>query len=367
MSAEPAPVGLAHDYLLILRGAERTFAALADCWPNAPIYTTLYSERGTAGRFKGRRITTSYLQRLPVRQGRFRMLLPLYPRATERLPVTGHPLVVSSSSAFAQGVRPDPGAIHVCYMHTPFRYAWDERETALGEVRRPLRPLLARSLDRIREWDREAASRVTHYIANSRATQERIQRFYGRAARVVHPPVEVGRFAIGEAGESFLIVTELIPHKRVHIALEAARLAGRHVDVVGGGPELPRLRARFGDVASFHGRVDDATLARMYARARALLVPNAEEFGIAAVESQAAGRPVLGLGRGGLLETVEDGRTGVLLDRGSVREFAEAMSKVDFDRFDAAAIAAHARRFSVERFRDELKLEVERLVGGPTP
>lgn len=360
----PGPIGLAHDYLLVMRGAERTFAAIADCWADAPIYTALHSADGTGGRFKGRSITTSRLQRLPVRQRGFRMLLPLYPRAIERLPVGGHRLIVSSSSAFAHGVRAAPEAVHVCYSHTPFRYAWHEREMGLSEVARHLRPALARTLDRIRAWDLEASRGVTHYLANSRLTQERIRRYYGRSSRVIHPPVEVGRFSIGEVGDSFLVVTELVPHKRVELVLQAARRAGCRVDVVGGGPELSRLRALYGGFATFHGRVTDQALADMYGRARALVVPNVEEFGIAAVEAQAAGRPVLGPSRGGLLETVEDGRTGVLLENGSVEEFAEALGEVDFSRFDPTETARHARTFSVERFKRELKQEVERLSAG---
>ncbi len=360
----PGPIGLAHDYLLVMRGAERTFAAIAECWPDAPIYTALYSEEGTGGRFSGRSITTSRLQRLPIRQGRFRTLLPLYPRAVAGLPVHGHPLVVSSSSAFAHGVRASPEATHICYSYTPFRYAWHERATALAEVPRYLRPAVGWTLDRIRAWDLDASRGVTHYLAISRLTQERIRRCYGRSSRVVYPPVEVDRFTIGEGGDSFLVVTELVPHKRVEVVLQAAHRAGCRVDVVGGGPELSRLRALYGGVASFHGRVADETLARMYARARALVVPNVEEFGIAAVESQAAGRPVLGQASGGLVETVEAGRTGVLLEHGSVEEFAAAMREVDFGRFDPAQVARHARKFSVERFKREFKREVERLSAG---
>jgi glycosyltransferase involved in cell wall biosynthesis len=354
-------VGLVHDYLLVMRGAERSFAAIAECWPQAPIYTSLYSRDGTEGRFDGRRVETSYLQRLRVGQSRFRLLLPLFPRAVERLPVGDHRLIVSSSSAFAHGVRPAAEAVHVCYCHTPFRYAWHERDTALAEAPRPLRPLLAATLERIRRWDLEASKRVTHYIANSRSVQGWIARLYDREAVVIHPPVEVERFRSGEPGDYFLVVGELVAHKRAEVALEAARRAQRPVKVIGTGPELSRLRVRFPDV-EFLGRVSDAELARLYAQARALLVPNIEEFGIAAVEAQAAGRPVVALGEGGALETVVDGDTGVLLARGDVDEFAEALRDVDFDRFDPGAISAHAAGFSKARFQQRLRAEVERLV-----
>jgi glycosyltransferase involved in cell wall biosynthesis len=352
-------VGLVHDYLLVMRGAERTFSAIADCWPDAPIYTTLYSAEGTGRAFDRRTIRTSWLQRLPMRQSGFRALLPLFPRAVERLPVRDHRLVVSSSSAFAHGVRPGPEAVHVCYCHTPFRYAWHEHDAALAEVSRPMRPLLSRVLGRIRRWDLEAAGRVSHYIANSRMVQDRIARLYGREAAVIHPPVEVERFSVGEPGDYFLVVGELVPHKRVEVALEAARIAGQPVRVVGTGPDLARLRSRFGG-ARFEGRVSDEELSRLYSQARALLVPNVEEFGIAAVEAQAAGRPVVAVGSGGVLETVVDGETGVLLDAGDVPEFAEALREIDFYRFDSAAIRNHAAQFSAARFRERLEAEVDR-------
>jgi glycosyltransferase involved in cell wall biosynthesis len=354
-------VALVHDYLLVMRGAERTFATMASCWPEAPIFTTLYAAEGTAGRFAGREVHTSYLQRSRVGQASFRRLLPLYPSAVERLRVRAHKVVVSSSSAFAHGVRVGEDAVHVCYCHSPFRYAWHERETALREVPAALRPLVGRSLERIRRWDLAASRRVTHYVANSQCVRERIARFYGRDAAVVHPPVEVDRFAPGVPEDYFLFVGELARHKRVGVALEAARRAGARMKVVGSGPDLERLEHEFGDVAEFLGRVSDEEVADAYARARALVVPNVEEFGIAAIEAQAAGRPVIAIDEGGTRETVLDGETGVLVPNGSVDELAEAMRHTDFDRFSPSRIARHARRFSPEAFHDRLMGEVARV------
>jgi glycosyltransferase involved in cell wall biosynthesis len=360
-------VGLVHDYLLTLRGAERTFEAIADLWPGAPIYTTVYSAEGTADHFAGHEVHPSYLQRLRPRQSSFRALLPLYPSSVERLKVGAHRLLISSSSAFAHGVRPAPGAVHVCYCHTPFRYAWFERDRARREVRSPLRPLIERALDRIRRWDLEASRRVTHYIANSKLTRKRIRDLYGRDAALVYPPVDVDRFHPGVPEDFFLLVAALVPHKRIDVALQAVRLAGARARVVGEGPELARLKAEFGDIADFHGWVDDPELADLYARCRALIVPSAEEFGIAAVEAQAAGRPVVALARGGALETVIDGETGVLVPLGAARDFAEAIRETDFDRFDPAAAVRSASRFSVERFRSGLRREVERVAPGQVP
>jgi len=355
-------VALVHDYLLVMRGAERSFAAIADCWPDAPLYTTIYDEEGTARRFAGRSVVTSPLQRLPMRQRGFRALLPLMPAAVRSLRVGDADVVVSSSSAFAHGVRPKEGAVHVCYCYTPFRYAWHERDAALAEVSPPLRPALRLTLDRIRRWDLTASKRVTHYLAISRLVQDRIARLYGRDSTVVHPPVEVDRFAPGEPGDAFVFVGELVAHKRVDVVLEAARRAGRRLRVVGDGPELERWRAGYPE-AEFLGRVTDAELPGILAEARALLVPNVEEFGIAAVEAQAAGRPVVAVAAGGVLETVVDGETGLLLERGDTDQFTEVLREVDFDRFDPEALARHAAGFSTETFKQRIKAEVEGAVG----
>lgn len=356
-------VGLVHDYLLVLRGAERTFARIAACWPEAPIYTLLYDERGTHGEFAGRVAGTSYLQHLPVRQHGFRTLLPVLPRAAETMDLGDHSLIVSSSSAFGHGVTTSEMATHVCYCHTPFRYVWHERDRALQEFPPPLRSFGSSLLDRIRAWDVRASCRVDHYIANSKITRERIADAWGRDAVVIHPPVETDRFFIGAPEDFFLVVAELVAHKRVDAALEAARRSGQPIKVVGDGPSLGPLRARFGDHAEFLGRIDDSQLADVMSRARALVVPNVEEFGIAAVEAQAAGRPVIAPDRGGTQESVIDGVTGVLYPAGDVDALTQAMRNVEFERFDPSAIRDHALTFRVELFQERLVAEVERVSG----
>src|SRR3954451_16593931 len=357
-------VGLVHDYLLVLRGAERTFAAISECWPDAPIHTLLHDEEVTAPAFGGRTVHTSYLQRLRIRQQGFRKLLPLYPPAIERMRLYQYDAVISSSSAFAHGVRAAADADHVCYCHTPFRYAWHERGRALAEAPRPLRLPLKLLLPTIRRWDVRASGRVTHYIANSQISRERIERAYGRSAPVAPPPVDVDRFSIGVAEDFFLITTELVAHKRVDLALEAARKAGVKVKVVGEGPDLPRLKQLHGATAEFLGRVDDDELASLFARTRALIVPNVEEFGIAAVEAQAAGRPVVAADGGGAKETVIPGVTGVLVSLGDVDSLAEALPHPDFDRFNSTDIRRHAQGFSKAAFRRRFVAEVERATEG---
>jgi glycosyltransferase involved in cell wall biosynthesis len=355
-------VALVHDYLLVMRGAERTFAAMAGCWPGSPIFTSLFDPAGTEGRFAGRDVRTSYLQRLNARQGGFRKFLPLFPGAFERLDLEPARLVISSSSAFAHGVRPPAGAQHVCYCHSPFRYAWHERQTALREAPRPARPLLDVVLERIRRWDQEASTRVTHYLANSRITQRRIEQSYGRDSTIVHPPVEIERFSPGQPDDYFVMVSEIVAHKRVDTVLEAARRTGRRVKVVGDGPERERLAARFPQ-AEFLGRVDDRELETVYRGAQALLVANVEEFGITAVEAQASGRPVVAPGAGGASETVRHGETGLLLDDPSPDVFAEILRDVDFSAFSPEAAVASAKRFSVEAFQRRLVQLVGELTG----
>ncbi len=357
-------LALVHDYLLVLRGAERTFAAIADVWPTAPVYTLLYDPQGTEGRFAGHPVATSSLQRTGIRQRGFRKLLPLFPLAAERLPVDRYPVVVSSSSAFAHGVRPAPGAVHVCYCHTPFRYAWFERERAMSEMPAPIRPALGAALAAIRRWDRKASSRVSHYVANSRHTQRRIKELYGRESSIVHPPVEVDRFRSGEPDDYFLAVTELVPHKRIEVAAEAASESGRRLKVVGGGPELERLRAKYRRRVEFLGRVEDQELVDLYAHARALILPNVEEFGIAAVEAQASGRPVIAAAAGGALETVKEGVTGRLVPPGDAPALERTLREFDGREFDAGAIRQHAEHFSAAAFRRRFREQVHDAVQG---
>jgi glycosyltransferase involved in cell wall biosynthesis len=356
----PAPA-LVHDYLLVMRGAERTFAAMAECWPDSPIYTLLYDRDGTGGQFADRDVRTSYLQRLGVSQSGFRRLLPLFPRAVESLNLKQHDLIISSSSAFAHGVRKSDDAVHVCYCYTPFRYAWHENARGVEEAPRALRPALRETLRHVRRWDLAASRRVDHYIAISEFTRDRIGTFWGRDSSVIYPPVDTDRFYAAEAEDYFLVTAELVRHKRVDQTCEAARRAGVRLKVVGEGPELQRLRARFGHTVDFLGRVNDHELTDLYARARAVVVANVEEFGIVAVEAQAAGRPVITADQGGARETVIDGVTGVHVALGDVDAFAEAMRHTDFDAFSSSTIQAHAARFSVDAFKERLTAEVARI------
>jgi glycosyltransferase involved in cell wall biosynthesis len=367
MSSSATPEGsetrltLAHDYLLVMRGAERTFAAMADLYPRAPIFTLLYDEVGTAGRFADHSVTSSPLQRLGVTQRNFRRLLPLYQSAVRRLKLPPSDVVLSSSSAFAHGVTVPDGALHICYCHAPFRYAWTEQARALSEVPAPLRVALRVQLARMRRRDVAASRLVDSYIANARVTQERIKSFYGRDSTVIHPPVETHRFSAGQPGDALLVVSELVTHKRVNIALEAASRAGAPIEVVGSGPDHAALSEAYPH-AKFLGRASDAELVERYASARAVIVPAVEEFGITAVEAQAAGRPVIAAGAGGALETVLPGETGLLARPDDVDSFAEAIGALGRLELDPARAVENAARFSVASFQQRLSRHVDAIV-----
>jgi glycosyltransferase involved in cell wall biosynthesis len=367
-ASAPAPPGarvvLAHDYLLVMRGAERSFAAIAGLYGQAPIFTLLYDEQGTDGRFAGRALTTSPLQRLGVRQAGFRRLLPLYPWAVGRLRLPPCEVVLSSSSAFAHGVRKPPGAVHVCYCYTPFRYAWYEQQRALDESPAALRAPLRMVLERIRRWDLAASRSVDVYLAISELSRERIRRYYGRDATIVHPPVETERFTPGVPGDSLLVVSEVVRHKRLQVALEAARRARAPIRVAGAGPDLQALREAYPE-AEFLGRVGDAELAGLYASARAVIVPSMEEFGITAVEAQAAGRPVIAAAAGGALETVIDGVTGRLVALDDIEAFRAAIEGVDALGLAPAAAVENAQRFSVAVFQRRIAEQVELALQRP--
>ena len=358
-------ISLAHDYLLVMRGAERTFGAIADMYAGAPIFTLLHDRHATGTRFAGHPITTSPLQRLRVDQSNFRRLLPLYPGAVSRLQLPDSDVVLSSSSAFAHGVPVPDGAVHVCYCYTPFRYAWDEERYALGEIAPPLRPLLRQQLRRIRKWDLAASQRVDAYIAISQLSRERIMRHYGRDAPVIHPPVETHRFTPGTPGDALLVVSEILAHKRLHLALEAARRAHAPINIVGAGPHHNALADAYPE-ANFLGRASDIDLAELYAGARAVVMPGIEEFGITAVEAQAAGRPVIAAAAGGALETVIDGKTGRLVALDDVDAFAHAIAHIDRLDFNPADAVRNAERFSVAAFQRRLSAHVNAVLARTT-
>jgi glycosyltransferase involved in cell wall biosynthesis len=347
-----------HDFLLDLRGAERVFAELCAMWPEAEIYTAVYDEDGTEGRFADRVVHSSFLQRLRPSARTFRTLLPLYPAAVESFDLSSYELVVSSSSAWAHAVLCDEHTTHVSYCHNPFRYVWNDRDGTLARLHNPVaRGLLRTAFRRWRQWDWIAAQRTNRYVANSQTTQSRIRAYFGRDAEIVYPPVETLRFAPGAVGDYYLLVSELMAHKQIDIAVEAFNRLRLPLVIVGDGPDGRRLRRRAGPAVSFAGRVSDAEVANLMAGARAMVVTSVEEFGIAAVESQAAGRPVIAKRGGGALETVLDGETGCFWS-GGPEELASAVLRFDDAEVDPAACLRNALRFDSARFREGMLKQI---------
>jgi glycosyltransferase involved in cell wall biosynthesis len=341
-----------------MRGAERVFAELCEMWPEADIYTAVYDERGTEGRFADRRVHASFLQRLRPSTRTFRALLPLYPAAIESFDLSGYDLVVSSSSAWAHAVLCDDGTVHVSYCHNPFRYAWNDRDRTLARLRDPVtRGFLRATFRRWRQWDWIAAQRTNRYVANSQITQARIRAYFGREAAVVHPPVDTERFEPGRVGDHYLVVSELMPHKQIDVAIAAFNQLRRPLLVIGDGPDARRLRRLAGPTIQFAGRLSDRDVATAVQGSRALVLTSIEEFGIAAVESQAAGRPVIAKRGGGALETVVEGITGCFWS-GGPNELATAVVGFDDDAIDPQACVRNASRFDTETFRRGMMREI---------
>jgi glycosyltransferase involved in cell wall biosynthesis len=356
----PPRVALVHDFLLDVRGAERVFAELCAMWPEADIYTAVYDEDGTEGRFADRRIRTSFLQRLQPSARTFRALLPLYPAAIESFDLSGYDLVISSSSAWAHAILCDEQTVHVSYCHNPFRYAWNDRDQTLARCRDPLtRAFLRGVFRRWRQWDWIAAQRTNRYVANSRTTQQRVRAYFGRESTVVHPPVEIGRFSPGRVREHYVIVSELMPHKHIDVAITAFNRLKLPLIVVGDGPVARRLQGAAGPTVEFVGRISDTAVAAVLQSARALIMTAIEEFGIVAVEAQAAGRPVIARRGGGALETIVEGATGCFWS-GGPDELAQAVLEFDDAAVDPGACVRNAARFDRARFRAGMTAEVAR-------
>jgi glycosyltransferase involved in cell wall biosynthesis len=352
-------VALVHDFLLDIRGAERVFLELCQMWPQADVYTAVYDPKGTEGRFAGRTVHSSFLQWTRPTAKTFRALLPLYPVAIESFDFGDYDIVVSSSSAWAHAVLCDEQTVHVSYCHNPFRYAWNDRERTLSRRRDPFtRAFLRAAFSRWRQWDWIAAQRTDRYVANSRTTQARIRAYFGREAGIVHPPVDTGRFSPGPVGEHYVVVSELMPHKEIDIAIEAFNYLRLPLKVIGDGPDARRLRRSAGPTISFTGRLSDQAVADAVQGARALIMTSVEEFGIAAVESQAAGRPVIARRGGGALETVIDGVTGCFWAGGPM-DLAQAVREFDDTATDTQACVRSAARFDSGVFRRRMLAEVE--------
>jgi len=322
------------------------------------VYTALYDEQAVGDLVPRDRVRTSFLQRFPLRERAFRLYAPFYPRAFESFDLSSFDLVVSSTTAWAKGVRVRPGAVHVCYINTVARFVFDaDRYVGGNPAARLARPLI----ERLAAWDVRAAQRPTRFVANSRNVAARVRRWYGRDADVLPCPVDVDRFTIGAGrGDYFIVVSRLLAYKQLDVAIAACGLAGVPLHVVGSGPDERRLKdLAVGTRTTFHGTVDDATRNALLGDARAAILPGEEDFGLVPLEAAAAGRATIALAAGGALETVIEGETGAFFRRPDPVALAGAIRSFDPDAYDPARLRAHAEEFRPERFIARLRAIVE--------
>lgn len=360
-------IALVHDWLNQLGGAENVLETLVRLYPAAPVFTSIYARQLMPTAYRDWDIRTTFMQRLPGVFTHHQAYLPLYPLAFRSLDLTGYELILSNKSGFCHGVSAPAGATHICYCLTPTRFLWQYEAYRAREALQPtlsaaLRPLVAA----LRRWDYAAAQRVHHFIAISTEVQARIRRFYGRESTVIFPPVELARFrpASEAPGDYFLAGGRLIPYKRTDLAVQACSELGLKLLVFGDGRDRPALERLAGPTVVFLGRVSWDELARLYAGARAFIFPGLEDFGIAPVEAQAAGRPVIAFGSGGALDTVIPGVTGEFFRQPTVAALKETLARFDARAYDPQACRANAERFSRERFTRELQAFIRRTSAG---
>ena len=344
---------LLHYWLTTLRGGEHVLAEFCRMFPEADIYTHAWDPTRVGEPFSRHRITETFIAGLPGARRNCQRYLPLMPAALRKLDLSGYDLIVSSESGPVKGVRKPAGAIHVCYCHTPMRYLWDMYDDYYARASLPAKLAMALFKRPLRRYDLESAKGVDLFLANSRFVGERIERIYGRESVVVHPPVDTEFFAAAREAKDdyYLFVGQLIAYKRPDLAVALAAKTGRKVLIVGEGPMSAELRRSAGPGVVFTGRVSREMLRRLYARARALIFPGIEDFGIVPLEAQAAGTPVIALGAGGALETVIDGKTGVFFPEATPGSLIEAVGKFESMVFSPEALRQQAQRFSVGEFR----------------
>jgi len=349
-------------------GAEKVLEALHEMFPAAPIYTSIYDKRVMPPEYRSWDIRTSGLQRFPASAKLHRLLLPLYPSAFEGFELSKYDLVISSSSAFAKGVVTLPHTLHICYMHAPMRYVWMTDTYLQGERVGRMRRLLGPVLHYLRLWDQVSAARVDSFVANSTAVQKRIAKFYRRDAVVVPPPVDTRRFTVSDGrGDYYIAVSRFVPYKRMDLAVDAMTRLGKPLKVVGTGRQEAELRRRAGPTVEFLGWVPNERLPELVANARAFLMPGEEDFGIAPVEANACGRPVIAYAAGGALDTQVDGVTGILFTPQTVDGLCAAVERFEQMTFDHHAIADHARRFDTAEFKKRMADLIQRSLDHRAP
>lgn len=371
-------VALIHDHLAQDGGAEKVLKVFADMFPDAPIYTLLYEKKNADKYYKGRKIETSIIQRLPGGVRFYQWYMPFMPMAVEFFDLTQFDVVISDTSSFAKGVITPTKTLHICYCHTPTRYLWSDTHQYLKELKynKYIKKVISLIMNYVRIWDRLAADRVDVFIANSKFIAKRISKYYKRDSTIIFPPVDTDNFKVADSfGDYFLIGGRLAPYKRVDIVVEAfnqlriknyeLRIKENSIKpklkIFGDGVDMERLKklAECNPDIEFLGRVDDKEKAELYSKCIAFINPQEEDFGITVVEAMASGRPVIAYKSGGAMETVIDGVTGRFFDNQTVEDLVGALKDFDPKAFDPGKIRAHAEQFSTERFKKEIKGFIE--------
>jgi glycosyltransferase involved in cell wall biosynthesis len=358
-------VAIIHYWLVGMRGGEKVVEALCEMYPQADIYTHVYVPEMISERIRQHKITTTFINRLPRAARMYKKYLPLMPLALEQLDLSGYDLIISSESGPAKGIVPPPGAIHVCYCHTPMRYIWNmyhDYRKRTGRLTRLVMPPLSHYL---RMWDVTSATRVDSFVANSATVARRIRRYYGSDSVVIYPPVDTEAFSIAapsELSDYYLMAGELVPYKRPDLAVSAFNEMNLKLVVIGGGEMLDEIRRLAGPTVTVLGTQPFDVLKQHYARCRALIFPGEEEFGMVPVEAMASGRPVVAFDRGGATETVARNVSGVFFAEQSVAAISSAVKSLAAMEIDPAKIAAHASEFGREQFFQKMRAHIDGLL-----
>jgi glycosyltransferase involved in cell wall biosynthesis len=353
-------VALVQDWLTGMRGGEKVLEVLCELYPEATLFTLLHNKGAMSSTIENMKIQTSFVQNLPFKEDHYRNFLPLFPRAIESFDFSGYDLILSTSHCVAKGAKPVGNALHICYCHTPMRYVWDQYPEYFGKGRAGVvtRTAMALIAPGLRNWDVRTSSRVHFFVANSENVAKRIERYYARAADVIHAPVDTSLFRnSGKPADFYLMVTALVPYKRVDLAIETFNQLGQRLIIIGSGPDEQKLKANAASNVEFLGWESDEDLAKFYVNCRALIFPGVEDFGIVPLEAMASGRPVIAYAQGGALETVVgsgEKPTGVFFNEQSVAALKNAIKEFESRKFDSQAIRRHAEKFDRKRFKQRL-------------
>jgi len=346
---------IVHDWLMSAGGAERVLGAIIELYPS-PIYTLVKNN----SIFENQIVKTSFLQKMPLVQKFYRNYLPLFPFAIERFDLSEYDLILSSSHAVAKGVRTHEKQLHICYCHSPMRYAWDLHEQYMGQLGNIKRNIAKWVLHYVRNWDIQSLNRVDHFIANSQFIAQRIKRIYNKEAVVIYPPVSTHLFESKKKDNFYLTVSRMVPYKRVDLIVEAfTKHPDKYLCVIGDGPDLEKLQQKATKNIQFLGYQEDIVVRDYLTRAKAFIFAAEEDFGIVPVEAQAAGTPVIAYGKGGVLETVLEGKTGLFFHEQTVESLQDAIKRFEQLAFDSDLIQRHAAQFNESRFKKELKQFVD--------